>query len=155
MRKRYCINCGKELVPPFRNPLQRYCNDHSCQKKRKRLWQKKKMDSDPDYKTNQQQAQKLWHERNPDYFQKYRKKNMDYTEKNRIKQRKRNSCRRSKCKSTNNCSQYPDTKMDAFSAINAINSGKYKLVPVSDSDPMIAKMDAFFIQLAVISNDST
>jgi len=153
IKKRYCTNCKKQLVPPFRNPHQKYCNAHKCQNKRKRLWQKKKMDSDPDYKANQKQSGSLWNERNPGYYKKYRQKNKRYTEKNRIKQRERNKRRRAKFKDTKtNPSTYPVA--NAFSAISAINSGKYKLVPVSDSDPMIAKMDAFIVQLAVITNDS-
>jgi hypothetical protein len=155
IKKRYCINCGKKLMPPFRNPHQKYCKAHKCQNKRKSLWQKKKIDSDPDYKANQKLSGSSWNENNPGYYKKYRQKNKRYTEKNRIKQRERNKRRRSKLKETNaNTSIYSVAKMDALSIINAINSGKYKLVPISGSDPMIAKMDAFIVQLAVITNDS-
>ena len=41
---------------------------------------------------------------------------------------------------------FPVAKKDAFETINAINSGKYKLISVSDNAPMIAKMDAFIVQ---------
>jgi hypothetical protein len=34
-----------------------------------------------------------------------------------------------------------------------MNRGKYKLIPVSDNDPMIAKMDAFIVQLIVIKEN--
>ncbi|ETR68826.1 MAG: hypothetical protein OMM_10138 [Candidatus Magnetoglobus multicellularis str. Araruama] len=151
MKKRYCFNCGKELVPPFRNPNQQYCNARECQNARRRLSQKKKMISDPDYKANQKQARTTWCERNPDYYKIYRQKNKDYTERNRILQRERNKRRRASIKPADAC---PVAKKDAFETINAINSGKYKLIPISDNDPMIAKMDAFIVQLVVINDNS-
>jgi hypothetical protein len=108
------------------------------------------MFSDPDYKANQNQARAAWCERNPDYYKKYRQKNIDYTERNRTLQRERNKSRRTAFKPADTC---PVAKKDAFETINAINSGKYKLIPVSDNDPMIAKMDAFIVQLIVIKEN--
>ena len=94
MKKPCCINCGKILDTPLRNPNRTYCNFPACQKVRKRIWQEQKMASDPDYKANQRNAQKVWRDANPDYHKKYRKKNDAYTQKNRTRQAERNKNRR-------------------------------------------------------------
>jgi hypothetical protein len=52
------------------------------------------MATDPDYKGNQRDAQKVWRDANPDYYKEYRKKNDAYTKKNRTRQADRNKNRR-------------------------------------------------------------
>jgi hypothetical protein len=40
------------------------------------------MASDPDYKANQRDAQKVWRDAKPEYYKEYLKKNDAYTKKN-------------------------------------------------------------------------
>lgn len=150
MKKKHCINCGRELFPPFRNPDQKYCGAKRCQQIRRRLWQQQKLATDPEYKSNQQNAQKSWRERNPNYSREYRVKNTHYTDTNRTKQHARNQCRRARLHRATGTQKI--AKMDALALVEALNTGTFKLVPVSAS--IIAKMDAFTIQLTVINRDT-
>lgn len=82
--------CCRRILP--RNPRvknQRYCGSTECQRARKRKWQREKMDLDPDYRTNQRESQHSWQQRNPDYWQRYRRKNTNYCRRNRELQRRR------------------------------------------------------------------
>lgn len=71
-----------------------YCSEPSCQKERKRRWQKKKLAEDPAYKANQRDAQKRWRVKHADYWRDYRKRHSDYERRNRELQRERNRRRR-------------------------------------------------------------
>lgn len=147
MKKPCCINCGKILDTPLRNPNRTYCNSPACQKVRKRIWQKQKMASDPDYKANQRNAQKVWRDANPDYYKKYRKKNDAYTKKNRTKQADRNKNRRVPLQN-----QAPNliANMDASKSNYNMNTGVYQLIPIADGK--IANMDALIVQLTVMTS---
>ena len=146
MKNLCCISCGKTLIPPFRNPGIKYCNAHICQRVRKSLWQQQKLASDPDYKANQYDAQKQWREANSDYSREYRQKNTAYAENNRVRQGERNQKRRVHLQ---NQAADQIAKMDALSLVDALNTGNFKLVPVSEEK--IAKMDALIIKLTVIT----
>jgi hypothetical protein len=50
--------------------------------------------ADERYRHDQQEAQKIWRENNPDYWKEYRANNDRYTEQNRLRQRQRNRTRR-------------------------------------------------------------
>lgn len=52
-------------------PDQSYCADEACQRERKKLWQRDRRTSDPDYRDNQARAQDAWLARNPDYWRRY------------------------------------------------------------------------------------
>lgn len=146
MKKPCCINCGKILDTPLRNPNRTYCNSPDCQKVRKRIWQKQKIASDPIYKANQRDAQKVWRDANPDYYKKYRKKNDAYTQKNRTRQAERNKNRRVPMQN-----QAPNliANMDASKSNYNMNTGVYQLIPMTDGK--IAKMDAMIVQLTVMT----
>lgn len=146
MKNLCCISCGKTLIPPFRNPDIKYCNAPICQRVRKSLWQQQKMASDPDYKANQYDARKQWREANSDYSREYRQKNTAYTENNRVRQGERNQKRRVHLQ---NQAADQIAKMDALSLVDALNTGNFKLVPVSEEK--IAKMDALIVKLTVIT----
>ena len=135
MKKPCCINCGKILDTPLRNPNRTYCNSPACQKVRKRIWQKQKMASDPDYKANQRDAQKVWRDANPDYYKKYR-----------TRQAERNKNKRVPLQN-----QAPNliANMDASKSNYNMNTGVYKLIPMTDGK--IAKMDALIVQLTVMT----
>jgi hypothetical protein len=93
--RRKCKHCQQLFCPRPQNPDQHYCSERECQRARKRIWQKNKLLSDPDYRTNQSAAQSCWQKKNPDYWSNYRAKNPDYNmEDNRQRQQERNRRRR-------------------------------------------------------------
>lgn len=57
---RLCQNCRDPLPTSKKNPNQRFCGKKECQRARKRQWQSEKMHNDPDYKQNQQEANRNW-----------------------------------------------------------------------------------------------
>jgi len=91
---RLCKHCGESFTPCRSVPGQEYCSNLSCQRARKRVWQKKKLASDPDYSDNQKSSQQAWRARNPSYMREYRARSRAYTERNRLQQRHRNQRRK-------------------------------------------------------------
>ncbi|ALL70147.1 hypothetical protein K788_0001502 (plasmid) [Paraburkholderia caribensis MBA4] len=94
------------------------------------------MQSDPDYRQNQIQAQVGWAARNPEYWCKYRLRNPDYTKRNRELQRIRNGKR------------IGIAKMDVSDCAPPFPSGLYRLSPIGHE--AIAKMGACTVQLTVL-----
>ncbi|MDH3600000.1 MAG: hypothetical protein OEU26_10230 [Candidatus Tectomicrobia bacterium] len=142
MAKRHCAACHKVFEPHRHVPKQQYCSAPDCQKVRRHRWQQHKLKSDPDYRDNQARAQRQWQQQHPDYWRTYRQGHPDYTARNRNRQRQRNQKRR-----------HPQSleiaKMDAYRAASDPISGTYWLVPVSGEG--IAKMDAYMVELAIVS----
>ncbi len=142
----FCQHCNKALPTSKKNPKQKFCGNKECQKARKRQWQKEKKNSDPAYRQNQKCANREWQDKNPDYWRNYHKKNPDYTEKNRIQSRHRMQIKR---QVESFFKEF--AKMDASTEENKLFSNYYILVPVGD---MFAKMDAKFIKISIIQQDS-
>lgn len=142
--RRKCKHCQQYFCPRRQNPDQQYCSERECQRARKRIWQKNKLLSDPDYHANQSAAKSSWRENNPDYWRKYREKNLGYVERNRERQRERNHRR---------CGQDIDraliAKMDASMSERSINPGRYLLSRIEGG--LIAKMDALIVEISVVS----
>ncbi|VBB43263.1 conserved hypothetical protein [uncultured Desulfatiglans sp.] len=123
-----CLHCRSVFERNPRIKTQRYCARKECQRARKRQWQREKLLSDPDYKANQRDCQKAWHNRHPGYYKAYRKRHPAKAQRNRLLQHCRNS-RRSPGKRI--------AKMDALIPwIGGPPQAFYML-------PVIAKMDAF------------
>ena len=95
-KKKRCANpaCRCLFIPNPRIKNQKYCNRKDCQRVRKRLWQRRKMKNDPDYKRNQKDSQKNWREKNPDYWKNYRSRHPGYVKANRRLQKDRDKTRR-------------------------------------------------------------
>ena len=72
MTSKPCLACGKYFLPRPQTPNQSYCSESSCQRTRRRRWQKEKLKTDPDYLHNQKDAQRAWFERHPGYWRQYR-----------------------------------------------------------------------------------
>lgn len=72
MPERVCASCGQSFLVRPQSPKQTYCSDPECQRARRRRWTKAKLEADPDYRANQQAAQRAWHARHPEYWQTYR-----------------------------------------------------------------------------------
>ena len=143
MTKRRCRHCRRLFIVSPRNPDQKYCSSHDCQKARRRKWQKKKMRQDPDYRLNQRDAQKRWRQKNPGYWKTYRDEHPEYTRQNREKQRSRNRLQRTMAAISKQIA-----KMDPIFAENYDISGYYGLIPVQDLP--FAKMDAKFVKIIEI-----
>jgi hypothetical protein len=122
-----------DLNPRSKN--QRYCGKKECQRARKRAWQKEKMAVDPDYRANQQECNKAWRDRNPDYWRNYRRSHPAYTEKNRLLQKARRT-KGDACVA----------KMDASKTDSFARTGTYWLIP----EDGVAKMDAFARKVVLI-----
>jgi hypothetical protein len=117
-------HCKRLFTPDPRAKNQRYCGYKDCQRTRKRKWQKEKLQSDPDYKANQRDCQKDWHQRHPHYYKKYRQDHPDYCQRNTLLQGYRNSKLR------------VIAKMDEFKPAPIKDPRAFYLLP------LIAKMDA-------------
>ena len=72
MTTRLCSHCGHPFEPRPQVPDQAFCSTPECQRARKREWQRAKLQSDPDYRINQQAAQRAWSKRNHDYWRNHR-----------------------------------------------------------------------------------
>ena len=136
MERKRCAHCGCPLVPNPRARNQNYCGSKECQRARKRLWQKQKRATDPDYKANQKACQKAWVEKNPGYWRNYRKEHPEYVERNRLLQKVRRSRQSAGV-----------AKMDASASDSAVASGTYWLIPLIG----VAKMDAFIRKVHLVS----
>lgn len=68
MMTKRCACCGQPFEPRPQVPDQAFCSSPDCQRARKRQWQRDKLKSDPDYRSNQQDAQRAWTQRNQDYW---------------------------------------------------------------------------------------
>ncbi|MBT6337662.1 MAG: hypothetical protein HOJ48_00025 [Desulfobacula sp.] len=147
MEKRPCKNCRRLIEISPQRPNQLFCNRKICQRVRKNNWQKKKIVSDEAYRQNQDDAQKRWLDKNPDYYKNYRENHPEYTEKNRQKQQERNRNKRVMCHQKSIFSEI--AKMDVSRTKNPIMSGMYELS--SAQDPSIAKMDVLIVDLSSIS----
>jgi hypothetical protein len=142
---RLCNYCGKRFQA--RNASQHYCSKIICQRFRKKRWQKQKLVNDPDYRANQKQAQESWRKKHPGYWKDYRESHPLYVERNRRCQRHRNGLRGAD-RGKDAVKRRPlIAKMDATPPVK---SGTYRLIPIET--PMIAKMDAVVVELAVVSN---
>ena len=83
-----CVHCGKFFIP--RNRKQNYGTEPDCQRARKAAWQRYKMKTDADYRTQQQLSNEKWVNKAPGYWTRYRQRNPDKAERNRILQHIRN-----------------------------------------------------------------
>jgi len=135
MKQIQCAHCGRLFDPDPRVKNQRYCSAKVCQRARKRLWQRRKLATDPDYKANQTDSQKTWRENNPDYWRKYRERNPQYAEHNRHRQWER------RCGGS-------VAKMDESGMDLPLESGSYFIIPASAG---VAKMAASARKVVLIS----
>jgi len=117
-------HCRRVFDPDPRVKYQRYCGDKDCQRTRKRKWQKEKLAGDPEYKANQRDCQREWHQHHPGYYKKYRQDHPSYRQRNTLLQGYRNAKAR------------VIAKMDEFKPAPAKDPGAFYLLP------LIAKMDA-------------
>lgn len=114
MSIKYCAGCGREFQPRPQAPNQVYCSAPKCQRVRKRRWQQNKLQTDPEYRLNQRDAQRAWQESHPDYWRQYRA-HPDYAESSRDRRQNAPRCNR-------DC-----VKMDAWLSPSMLPQGVYKI----------------------------
>jgi len=141
--KRTCMCCGRWFVPRANVPNQQYCSRRICQNARRQRWRKRKLNSDADYKADQDACQRRWCRKNPGYWKKYRSTHLGYCQRNREMQRERNGKRNVVVK------QVAIAKRYASTGKNGVESGYYSLVPAGDA--VIAKRYALLVRLDVVS----
>ena len=135
-----CVHCGKFFIPRNRN--QNYCTEADCQRARKAAWQRYKMKTDVDYRTQQQLSNEKWVNKTPGYWRRYRQQNPDKAERNRALQHIRNRRNRQ----SDQDPVFPViAKMDARKSYDFDLLGQFYLVPV------IAKMDVSKVNIYIIS----
>lgn len=145
MKRRQCQNkdCGVLFTPCPQVPGQRYCSKKECQRARKRVWNKKKFSSDPEYQEARKDAQERWRLKNPNYWKDYRTRHSEYTRRN---------CEQQHIRNKNRSRKVPDAdiaKTDESNFINSVLAGTYKIVPVGID--MIAKTDECIVKITVLS----
>ena len=142
MKEIVCLHCNEFITASPRNKNHNYCKKPECQRARKAAWKRHKMQTDPEFKKNQQLSNRKWAKNNPGYWKAYRRKNPGKAERNRMLQNIRNR-RREK---TKRAGAVPIAKVDALKPKKISMVGRYWLVPV------IAKVDALKVNILEISN---
>jgi len=140
MGARRCLACGRSFQPRPQVPQQSYCSGQDCQRQRKKLWERERRRSDPDYRKNQASASQAWSRKHPDYWREYRRANPQYTERNRSTQQTRR---------TDKHPVPPVAKMDVSDAATALASGLYRLTKMRGGG--VAKMDSWLVRITVLS----
>lgn len=69
---RQCQICKQYFIPIPQRPQQKYCSNIACKKAGRSLWQRNRMQTDPEYKENQARINKTWHAKNLNYYKGYR-----------------------------------------------------------------------------------
>jgi hypothetical protein len=142
-----CAGCSTFFVP--RNKCQYFCSKQGCQRVRKAIWQKQTLATDPEYKEGQDLAQQKWLQKNPEYWNNYRRKNPKKTDRNRSLQKIRNMKKRKNQTVSKPSKIIGIAKMDARRSVSNKLFGEYWLVPT------VAKMDAVKIFIASVPVNST
>lgn len=146
-RQRRCRHC-RVTFEPLRNPNQHYCAKSDCQKMRRRRWRNQKYKKDADYLANKKRSQQTWHQRNPDYYRRYRKANPDYATRNKMRQKERNHRNRPK-KSIESGERITLAKMNALLIdFPFISIG---CIPFAGQNTLIAKMNVLMQEMQALS----
>lgn len=145
-----CLACGKEKAQsPRSSGRQSHCGLKRCQRARKAHWQRQKVKGDRDYRENQKRCYQAWTKKHPHYWRNYRLSRPEYVLRNLILQKQRNHRLRDSDEASNGGEVI--AKMDALNPSNILklkSNTEYWLVPV------IAKMDALKVKIAVVTDSS-
>ena len=114
-----CCCCGRPFAPRPQNPTQTYCSQPACQRARKRA-------SDPDYRANDQSAQRAWAQAHPQYWRAWREQHPEYVAENRRAQEARNARRRAAAGVIAN--------EDTWTRESVLVAGTYRVEPWRASD---------------------
>ncbi len=142
-RSRLCKCCRKRFTIK-RNPQQVYCAAKRCQHHRKMAWRHIKMHDDPDYRANQNAANKHWRSKHTDYWRQYRARHPEYVESNRRAQRVRDG--------TAHVNASHLAKSDALNSEILMAPGTYWLT--LNTEESLAKSDALLVKILVLSGQN-
>lgn len=141
MEPKICTCCGQPFHPRPQVPDQTFCSKAACQRERRKTWQRQKLQEDPLYRENQQDAQRAWRDRNPDYSRKYRSLNPVYVTKNRQQQRSKPSAGHALNSAEKDVSMWPA----------GLPAGLYKIRHIQPTGN--AKMDVWIVELSPVCDD--
>ena len=147
MKKRRCASCRKLFHPRAQSPEQKFCTSAECQRERKRRWQKARRASDPDYRDNDIQANRLWRRQHPEYWREYRRKHPQSVIQNRDKQRERDRARRLQPLQSSTPPELANE--DASTPLFPLQTGTYRMIPVTGGE--LANVDACLVKIALLS----
>ena len=143
-----CACCGQYLPRDPRVKNQRYCGQKKCQQSRKNRWQRKKLETDPDYQAGKKESQQVWQSKNKGYLQKYRQNHPASVLRNRQLQKVRDQ-RRSK--SVNHHKRPPTVDLEKKDALNGFFNDNSTFYLVSTVDDDLEKKDALMVKILPIS----
>jgi hypothetical protein len=144
MTKLRCLHCANGFIPVPQVQNQAYCSNPDCQKQRRRQWQKRKLQSDPDYRDNQSRAQKAWSEKNPDYWRKHRQASQG--SESFLENKPKQLPQESKVKSIK-----MDSSNQAQALQKALHDGVFRLKVLAEPDGV--KMDTWIVELSKITKE--
>jgi hypothetical protein len=144
-----CACCGRYLPRDPRVRNQRYCGQKKCQQARKNLWQRRKLETDPDYRAGKQESQQVWQSKNKGYWKKYRCDNFATSVlRNRQLQKVRDQRRLKPANQDNRVPTVDLAKKDALNVFCDDNSTLYLISPVAAD---LAKKDALMVKIVPIT----
>lgn len=132
-----CKNCHRWVPANPRIKNQKYCNRKPCQRVRKTEWERNKIATDPDYRTNRKESRDRWLENTPGYWSEYRRTHSGYRRQNRKMQKIRDAKRKARRLAN----------MDASKIGKKMIPGSYYLIPISED---LANMDALMQKIFII-----
>ncbi len=144
-----CAHCKKRKSVNRRlKGTQRYCGSAACQQARKNVWERERLQKDPDYQSKRKASKDKWRSKRPshEYQRQYRESHPEYVAKNRERQKFRNA----------SVLQDKIVKTDALNRESLVVSGLYALIPYNtDTKKNIVRTDAIIVQLSNIQNNTT
>ena len=94
MSDRRCPYCQQVFQPARYHSQQVVCSRPSCQRQRRRDYQRQKIASDPVYRQVSQESSQKWRRAHPGYWKQYRQSHAEQAERNRQRQQRRDQKRR-------------------------------------------------------------
>lgn len=89
-----CPCCAQPFVPSAFRPHQRVCGQPDCQRRRRKDYHQRKIQTDPEYRQVCLESQQKWRTHHPDYPQRYRENHPEWVQQNRQRQHFRDQKRR-------------------------------------------------------------
>ncbi len=157
MKQDTCVNCKRKIVKRRKN--QDYCGAAPCQRARKSKWQREAIEKKTGYRASQEQANRDWLDKTPEYWREYRERTPEKTDRNRTLQRTRNQKRRFQnsetkaLRTTVNRADIQETPQ-LIATMDVTNIYNHMLFNESWLVPLIAKMDARKVTISMISTNS-
>lgn len=127
-----CSGCGKEKAfnPRLPRGQQQFCGEKPCQRKRRTLWGKEKLEGDEKCRAKQAAANRDWRAKSPEYYREYRAARPHVVRQNRLKQRLRDRRRRPRRPGTDASAPVTRPPVTVPGLAEQIPDGYYLLLPM-------------------------